>query len=432
MRVRIVRLAVWLAALTIVVFGVPLAIAAAQYLTSDQYRSLEGVAEAVALEVTGDLKAPLTSAASWPAGVQVGVYDERGQKVSGAGPGTAPGVITAALRGTSQNSVDAGRLAATAAVSDGDAVVGAVLATVATSTVYVKIGVVWLAMLALAGAALGIAWLLARRQAANLVRPLQMLSTVAERLGGGDFTVRADPAGIAEIDSVTDSVNRTATRLGALMERERAFSADASHQLRTPLTGLRLQLEAALDQPGADLRAAITDALVGADRLEATIDQLLALARDVPAVAEAVDLDAVVDSIRRRWYPDLAARGRPLQATGTGLPRAHVQLAVLTQVVDVLIDNAGRHGAGPVTVAVRFLDDAVAVGVSDEGPPLRLDPAALFRRRSVPSDGHGIGLSLARRLAESQGGRLHLTATSPPTFTLLLPTATPNRAAGTH
>ena len=84
------------------------------------------------------------------------------------------------------------------------------LVTADRSAVYLRIGLVWLLMLALAAAALLVAWLLARRQARRLVSPLQALTTVAERLGGGDFTVRTQAVGIAEIDSVNESVNRTA------------------------------------------------------------------------------------------------------------------------------------------------------------------------------------------------------------------------------
>ena len=90
----------------------------------------------------------------------------------------------------------------------------------------------------------------------------------------------------------------------------------------------------------------------------------------------------------------------------------------------MLIDNADRHGAGTVTVAVRALDDAVAIDVADEGPPLHIDHAVLFQRRAAQAAGHGIGLALARRLAESQGGRLRLATPDPPTFTVLLPAAT--------
>lgn len=419
MRVRIVRLAVALAALTIIVFGIPLAVAAAQYLTSDRYQALEGYADVAALAVSGDLTAGPGS--DVPAGTDISVYDRSGHRVYGTGPAVAVGVISQALNGTSGHGVVDGRLAATASVSDGDAVVGAVMASTSTSQVYIRIALVWLAMVALAAGALALTWVLARRQAHRLVVPLQVLSSTAEKLGGGDFTVQVAICGIPEIDSVSRSVNHTALQLGALVDRERAFSADASHQLRTPLTGMRLQLEAALDQPDADPRLAITAALISADRLDAIIDDLLALARDLPLTVQSVDLDAMVAAIRSRWHPVLAAQGRPLQVTGTGEPHVALPTAVLDQVVDVLVDNAGRHGRGAVTVTVRVLDEAVAVDVADDGPPLLTDNATLFQRRSRQAGNHGIGLPLARRLAESQGGQLRLTRTAPPTFTVLMP-----------
>jgi signal transduction histidine kinase len=414
-----------LAAVTIAVFGVPLALGVAQYLLADQYGQLERLAGAAAIAASGDLAAPQVRPPLGSGGdLQVGVYDQRGNKVSGDGPDRAVPLLADALTGVSSSGSIDSRLGVAAPVSDGDAVVGAVLVTAGRSAVYLRVGLIWLLMLALAGAALLVAWLLARRQARRLVSPLQALSVVAERLGGGDFSVRTQAVGITEIDSVNESVNRTAVRLGALVDRERAFSADASHQLRTPLTGLRLQLEAALDQPGPDLRAAIGDALTTTDRLQGTIDELLALARDTPAPVEALDVEALLEAIRRRWHPVLAVRGRPLRLTVTGTPRAHVSTSGLTQILDVLIDNADRHGAGTVTVAVRALDDAVAIDVADEGPPLHIDPAVLFQRRAAQAAGHGIGLALARRLAESQGGRLRLATPDPPTFTVLLPAAT--------
>jgi len=238
--------------------------------------------------------------------------------------------------------------------------------------------------------------------------------------------VRTEAVGIAEIDSVNESLNRTATRLGDLVDRERAFSADASHQLRTPLTGLRLQLEAALDAPGTDLRAAIGGALTTTDQLQATIDEILALARQTPSVHDPVDVDEVLDSIRERWHSALAAKGKPLRLAVIGAPRPRVDATALNQMLDVLIDNADRHGAGAIGLTVRALDDAVAIDVSDEGAPLTADPAALFGKVSGNDAGHGFGLALARRLAESQGGRLGLSSPDPPTFTVLLPAAGPD------
>lgn len=418
MRRRIVRLVLAVAAVAIVVFATPLAVGVAQYLVTDQYTQLARSAQAAALTASGDLHAV-------PAGPdqQVAVYDGAGARVSGQGPDRPGPLVDQALRGIAGSGELTGRLSAAAPVSDGDKVVGAVLVSADRAAVWLRIGLVWLLMLVLAVAALLVAWLVTRRQTGRLVAPLQALTVAAERLGGGDFSVRTAPVGIAEIDSVNDSVNRTAARLGDLIDRERAFSADASHQLRTPLTGLRLQLEAALEQPGADLPAVITDALATADRLQATIDDLLALARDTSAPGEDVDLPELLEALRARWHPVLAARGRPLRIAGPGALRARAARPAVSQIVDVLIDNADRHGAGTVTVAARSVEGAVAVDVADEGPGLSGDPAVLFERRGPHAAGHGIGLALARRLAEAQGGRLWLSQPEPPTFTLVLPAA---------
>ena len=96
----------------------------------------------------------------------------------------------------------------------------------------------WLVTALIALGAMLVAVLLARWQARRLTRPVDTLVESAERLGEGDFAVRNTPSGIEELDHVGGALDRTAVRLGELIARERAFSADASHQLRTPITGL--------------------------------------------------------------------------------------------------------------------------------------------------------------------------------------------------
>jgi len=424
MRRRIVGLTVLAAVLAICLFGIPLAAAAARYFISDERSELQRTADVTALAVSGDLHRARQPSVlpHHENGTEVSVYDAAGSRVSGAGPPRAGNLVRRSLQGAVASGDIGGRCAVVVPISDGDTIAGAVLVTADRGQVYRRIAQSWLAMLGLALAAVAISWLVARRQALRLARPLEELCRSAERLGGGDFSVRTRTAGIAEIDTLNASLDRTAERLGSLVERERAFSADASHQLRTPLTGLQLGLEAALAEPGADLRVAIRAALSDAERLERTVAELLALARDTPAYGQRLDLEESLKGVRERWNGPLAAAGRPLRfVVERNVARTGLSPSAAGQILDVLIDNALRHGRGVVTVTVRSAEDALAIDVSDEGPPLNADPQELFRRRSEGAQGSGIGLALARRLAEAEGGRLVLSTATPPRFTLLAP-----------
>jgi len=393
--------------------------------------------------------------------------------VAGTGPTRADPMVNTALAGVNNRSMLDGRFAVAVTVADGEVITGAVVATETTADVIGKIALTWTFMLALGAAALTSAWLLARRQARRLAAPLQDLSSAAQRLGSGDFTVRTEPTGIPEIDSVNASVNDTAGRLGALVERERAFSAETSHQLRTPLAGLRLQLEAALDTPGADLPQAIRESLTSVDRLQTTVEDLLTLARNSPNRAtEPLDITVLVKNLEQRWRSTAQGPDRPLHIdVAQPAPIGYLSGAGDGQILAVLLDNAGQHGRGAVTIAIRDAPpNAIAVDVIDEGAALVDDATELFRLRtrsensagnsgadssidssvdsSIDSRGisrrggdaslhrrphgdvatHGMGLALARRIAESEGGRLQLTNANPTTFTLLVP-ATPQPAA---
>ncbi|MCY0930240.1 ATP-binding protein [Streptomyces sp. H27-H1] len=95
-------------------------------------------------------------------------------------------------------------------------------------------------------------------------------------------------------------------------------------------------------------------------------------------------------------------------------------MVITNQILDILLDNARRHGSGTVTVSLRDLGSALALDVADEGTPV-LDPKAVFARGATTGPGSGIGLALARELAEAAGARLALSGTGPTRFTLLLP-----------
>lgn len=425
MRTRIVGLAVLAAVLAIGLFGVPLGLGVLKYAKSDERTKLLRVADAAAVAVTADvLRGNMPTDLRDPKdGTQLAVYVDRGLRILGDGPQGGDLPVYKALHGEINNADVDGDLVVAVPVTHDSDVIGAVRAASPLRYVYRLVGLVWLVMLGLGGLAVSMVWLVARRQARRLAGPLEELSDAARRLGQGDFSVRTTPAAIPEIDSVGSALNSTAGRLDDMLARERSFSADASHQLRTPLTGLRLRLEAALAQPGQDLRQAITDGIAAADRLEQTIEELLALARDTRSSnTTPLDLPTLLDEIEAGWHDRLAAQDRTLQVVVD--PHAPVSLAstaAVRQVLTVLLDNAATHGSGTVSVAVRNAADALAIDVSDEGSGIVAPEPELFTRRSRLADGHGIGLALARSLAEAEGGRLRLTRPAPPTFTLLVP-----------
>ncbi|MGH3436917.1 MAG: sensor histidine kinase [Sciscionella sp.] len=425
MRRRIVGLTVLAALLAIGLFGVPLAVGAAHYYTSDEQTELERLADSAALAVSADLVRGQTQP-QLPAtekGTLLTVYSPSGAVLDGHGPAHPDPIVAAALGGQLQSGRVGAAVVVAVPVLDNGSVVGVVRAATARSEAYQRAALTWLGMLGLGAVAIAAVFVVARRQAARLSRPLETLSGTAARLGQGDFSVRTHDSGIPEIDSVGASLDTTAARLGDLIGRERAFSADASHQLRTPLAGLRLRLEAALESPDGDTHAALSGAIADTDRLEATIDDLLALARDTRPHAEPLDVERLLADARQGWHGRLAARGRVLRIVADpAIPAPLASTAAVRQVLTVLLDNAAQHGSGVVTLTVRDAGQAIAMEVADEGDGVDAG-AELFARRAGTGASHGIGLALARSLAEAEGGRLNVTRRRPPIFTLLLPTA---------
>ena len=259
----------------------------------------------------------------------------------------------------------------------------------------------------IAGVALGVAtvaaisvWWLGRRLAA----PFEALTTSARRLGEGDFSVRAPRSDLPEADAIAVALDDTAARLGRAMERSAAFTADASHQLRTPLTALRLQLES-LEAQGADA-AGIAAAFAEADRLEATIDDLVSLTR-VEAPEVEVDLGALIAERLPAWGALGREQGREVRLERRPTPAVRVRPGAVIQAVAVLVDNALRHAEGDVVVRVAPTAPdrpgaAVQICVIDAGP----GPDAVALRPG------GRGLVLARTLVAAEGGQVTVGAAS--------------------
>jgi signal transduction histidine kinase len=277
----------------------------------------------------------------------------------------------------------------------------------------------WLAIGGLGVTALGMAGLVGLALARRLALPLEDLARAAALLGEGDFTARAPRSGIPESDQVATALDITAERLGAMVERSRSFGADASHQLRTPLTALRLDLEA-LEVAGAD-EGLLQAAFAEADRLEATIEELLALA-DVPMGDEHIQLGALVEARIDSWRSLAQAEHREVRVVADPVPAVRARAAAIGQCLQVLLDNALEHGRGTITVSVSSIPaaDAVQRGwvrlcVADEGPG--------FDESSAP----GRGLRLAKSLIQAEGGRIRVERDA--TVCLMLPTVPTDHAA---
>jgi signal transduction histidine kinase/ligand-binding sensor domain-containing protein len=214
----------------------------------------------------------------------------------------------------------------------------------------------------------------------------------------------------------TVELSQATDQLASAHARERQFSSDVSHQLRTPLTRLRLRIEnALLAQDSAELQAAVADL----DHLDQTVHYLLAHARDSQPEAGAISLDRAVERAEERWSGLAAATGRTLVVRSGEHTKVLGSGVGVDQILDVLVHNAIVHGVGDVTVEVRDLFGGAAVDVSDEGSGLGTgDVGRIFRRGE--GKGSGLGLSLARALAEGDGGRLVLKSRNPTTLSLVL------------
>jgi signal transduction histidine kinase len=307
-------------------------------------------------------------------------------------------------------------------VTTAERVVGVVRASSPVRGVWNRILLAWLALIGAALLALGAGVLIAVRQARALSRPLESLAGVARSVAAGDLSARAAGSGIPEIDDAAKAQNVMVDRLTAVLDHERHFAADASHQLRTPLAGLQLSLESAVQDPTADLRAALEDALRQSGQLQQTVEQVLALSRLEPQRPQTDRLGMVgelLSDLRHRWHNPLADQGRRIDFVVTDPAHLKVPLNTCQQILDILIDNARVHGQGTVRVTARDTFGAVAIEVADEGSIT--GTADLFQRGVSRQARPGIGLGLARDLAESQGGRLTLVSAGPATFGLLMP-----------
>lgn len=421
MKRRILWSIVGTSAVALLVLGIPLGVSIGRLYRNEAVLRLEREASEARRAINPsqlDRKDPVELRNNGPA--RFALYSRAGRRIAGRGPALADEPVRRALRGRVADSRRAGRLVVALPVDGNEKIVAALRVSRPASIASDPARRAWLIAGLVAIAALLVSALLALWQARRLTRPVDALVDSAERLGAGDFSVRTPRVGITELDELGAAMDATGERLGGVLARERAFSADASHQLRTPIAALRVAVESALTTSGADPRAALEQLLDPIDRLETTVDELLELARDTHTDRDPLDVGALLEDVKEEWHGRLAQLGRPLRIElARELPRPCVSGPAVRQILDVLVANSQQHGAGVVTVRARRGPGALVVEVEDEGSGIA-DRAAAFARRS--GDGHGIGLALARTLAEAEGGRLVLERSGPgPIFSIIIP-----------
>jgi signal transduction histidine kinase len=410
MRRRLILSTAGIALAAVIVLGVPLGAVEAARLRAESTSRLEREADQVSAAMDdrlerGDTITPALLQRFIPDHHWVAITMRDGKRVS-SGPALGGDPLVA---------------------HSGAALGGAVVAQAPIAELHRRVYREWLliALLSLGGVLVAVA--LAALQARRLARPLEAIARRSAELGDGDFSVRAGRFGVPEIDAIARGLDSSAGRIAQLVAREREFSSNVSHQLRTPLTALRLRIEEADGLTDAEREEELDAALKEVDRLERTIADLLAHTRRANEDnAEAVNLGAVVHDHVARWRPVFNHSRRPLEVTAAKNVMVRASRGTVGQVLDVLLENALRHGVGPVEVNVAANGRSASVTVADAGPGIPEELSdQIFERGDSPAGGTGIGLHLARALVQADNGGLRVLNGGTTRFELRLPRLAP-------
>jgi signal transduction histidine kinase len=252
----------------------------------------------------------------------------------------------------------------------------------------------------------------------SLVRPRRRIGRDVEAVGNGELDVRVDETtGPNELRALARVINATSARLITLLESQRAFVEDASHQLRTPLTSLQLHLENLQVAESVSNENDLNNVLAEMNRLSRLVDSLLALARNeskTPGLV-AVDVRELVAERAEVWRALAAEMDLEIVIDAPGELRALAVEDVLEQVLDNLLSNAfdATPAGGRVKIESFAADNHIEIHVIDNGPGL--SPAEremalrrFWRGRENQSEGTGLGLSIVAQLVQLSSGSIEL------------------------
>ena len=435
LRLRLLGAVAYILLLIIVALEVPLALNIARRVDAEVKNDAASQAFVVAAGASGSMGRPanlqgLAQKAGSDLGARVIIVNRRGiLRADSAGP---------ELLGTSYASRDEIRLAlsglraqgerhsdelgadilytAVPVVNENQQTVGAVRVTQSVEAVNDRVRRSVLALVGIGAFALllglALAWILAE----TLSRPLRRLAASARRVEAGDLSARAEVKGATEQQEVAHAFNDMTERLERVLDAQREFVANASHQLRTPLTGLRLRLEsAAVKAAGTDLEAELAAAEHEVDRLSRLLTALLTLAREgqAPTPGRAVSLDEAAAGAHARWSDRAEQDGGRIALEGTETVTACASDDDVAIMLDNLIENAIHYSPPGTTVSIRWgqTGPEVWLAVEDEGPGIAPgEEETLFDRfargragKTMP--GTGIGLAVVQMLARRWRGR---------------------------
>ena len=308
-------------------------------------------------------------------------------------------------------------------VASGGVVHGAVRITYPSSTLDHRVRAMWIGLgeLSLFGVTVvvGVGIALARL----VTRPVDRLKDAARSIAAGDLSARAPTDdGAPELRELATIFNDTASQLQQMLDAQQAFVADASHQLRTPLAALRLQLENIESKAPVDLQPALASARAETARLSRISEALLALTRSAAGnvVCEPIDAALVATDRHEAWSPVADDAGVRLVLQTPDHAWVSAWRGALEQMIDNLIDNAIEvaPAGSAVTIAVRPRSESVELHVIDHGPGLNDEQRKrafdrFWRGPAATPGGTGLGLAIVAQLSARCGGRARLDAADP-------------------